>query len=153
MNFVLNPMQKIYKEVFWLTVWKTFIICSHFRHKICWLHIGCNGCKLAAFISLNFTSSYHTHSPHNPLKHKRQTEYYFYLALCFADWTGQFVNQITKHNAIIYSNLHVMYSKISTLAANWLHQIYCKIQRFTDISKWFIDIFWTKFLHISRLFF
>jgi hypothetical protein len=26
---------------------------------------------------------------HNSLKNKRQTEFYFYLALCFADWTGQ----------------------------------------------------------------
>ena len=25
---------------------------------------------------------------HNSLKNKRQTEFYFYLALCFADWTG-----------------------------------------------------------------
>ena len=29
-----------------------------------------------------------THEFHNSLKNKRQTEFYFYLALCFADWTG-----------------------------------------------------------------
>jgi len=35
-----------------------------------------------------------THELHNSLKNKRQTEFHFYLALCFADWTGRPQNKI-----------------------------------------------------------
>ncbi len=41
-------------------------------------------CHMFYFISLHFTTFHF----HNSLKNKRQTEFYFYLALCFADWTG-----------------------------------------------------------------
>ena len=80
---MLNSMQKICAVV----RSETFLVDS-FAASGCKKSHGCNMAAIWLHFFYCFLLIFTTHEFHNSLKNKRQTEFYFYLALCFADWTG-----------------------------------------------------------------